>query len=388
MAPTTDVTVHGRVDPAFEAVRDAFAANFTERDDIGAACCVYVGGRPVVDVWGGVADVVSGARWCDDTIVLVFSTTKGVTATVANLLVERGELDLDAPVAEYWPEFAAGGKGAVPVRWLLSHQAGLPLVEGDFTLDDVGAWHPLVDALAAQAPLWEPGTAHGYHMRTYGWLVGEVVRRANGHTVGELVASELAAPLGLDLWVGLPEEHEPRCAGVVAPRGENGALLDAMRSLPPDEYLIARVAPNPSDLFAYDERWNRRELRAAEMPSSNGVADARSLARLYAALVGEVDGVRLLAPETVARAATPEASGPDRVLMIDTAYGLGFMLPPTVAPGAGPSAFGHAGAGGSLAFADRDAGMTFAYVMNDLRFLADEDRRTGALVDAVYGALR
>jgi CubicO group peptidase (beta-lactamase class C family) len=387
MAAKRAMTVEGTCETAFEPVRAAFAANFDDRDEVGAAVALYVDGRPVVDLWGGVADLATGRPWEEDTIALVFSTTKGATATCALLLVERGELDLDAPVADYWPEFAAAGKERIPVRWLLTHQAGLPLVDGDFTLEDVVAWKPIVDALAAQRPEWTPGTVHGYHMRTFGWLVGEVVRRVTRRTIGTFFAEEVAAPLGLDFWIGLPEEQESRCAAVVAPRGRHGEALELMGALPGD-HLLARVAPGPSRLFAYDERWNRRELHAAEMPSSNGIGDARSLARLYAALVGEVDGVRLLGAETIAAAATPQASGPDRVLMRDMSFGVGFMVPPILSPVAGRGAFGHAGAGGSLAFADPEAGFGFAFVMNDLRFELTEDRRSRTLVEAVYDSFR
>lgn len=378
--------IDGWVDPAFEPLRDAFVGNFRDHGEVGAACCLYVDGRAVVDLWGGIADPATGRPWREDTIQLVFSTTKGVTATCANLLAQRGEIDLDAPVADYWPEFAANGKEGVPVRWVLSHQAGLPVVEGDFTLDEVLAWHPVVDALAAQAPLWEPGTGHGYHMRTYGWIVGEVVRRVTGRGLGAFVADELAGPLGLDFWVGLPEEQEVRCASVVPPRDADGQTQDVLALVPPD-LLLARAGTGPSGLFAYDEMWNRRDVHAAEMPSSNGIGDARSLARLYAALIGEVDGIRVLAPATVAAAAAPQVRGADKVILVETSFGLGFMLPPSLVEGAAPGAFGHAGAGGSLSFADPDAGFAFSYVMNQMRFDLAGDPRPASLVSAVYESL-
>jgi len=376
-----DRMIGGRCEPGFEAVSDAFTRNFADYREVGAACCVYLDGHPVVDLWGGLADRESGRPWSEDTIVLVYSSTKGVTATAANLLIERGELDPDTPVAHYWPEFAAAGKESIPVRHLLSHQTGLPVVDGEFTLDDVLAWDPVVAALAKQAPRWEPGTAHGYHMRTYGWLVGELVRRVTGRTIGRFVADEVAAPLGLDFWIGLPEELEPRCATLV-PAGSSDLV-----ELLPEGTLLREAIPNPGGLFAYDERWNTRPFHAAELPSSNGIGDARSLARLYASLIGEVDGVRLLKPETVDAARTPQARGTDQVLMIETAYGLGFMLPPSLDQHAGPAAFGHAGAGGSLAFADPDAGFGFAYVMNQLRFDPVRYPRSSNLVKAVYEAI-
>src|SRR5262245_29055753 len=173
-------TVHGTWAPGFEAVREAFAKNLTDESEVGAACCVYVDGVPVVDIWGGLADRDAGRPWQRDTAAVVFSTTKGVTAALVHRLAQRGVLALDAPVARYWPEFAANGKSAITLAQVLSHQAGLPAVEGEFTLDEIFAWHPICAAIAAQAPIWEPGTAHGYHVRTYGWILGEVVRRATG----------------------------------------------------------------------------------------------------------------------------------------------------------------------------------------------------------------
>jgi CubicO group peptidase (beta-lactamase class C family) len=375
--------VGGTVAPGWGPVRDAFVANFTERGEVGASVCVYRNGAPVVDLWGGLADPASGRPWVHDTIVLVYSMTKGISAVCANLLIERGRLDPDAPVASYWPEFAANGKAEIPVRWILSHQAGLAVIDADVTLEQALSWTPVVDALAAQAPNWEPGTAHGYHLRSFGWLVGEIVRRIEGRTIGEFFAAEVAAPLGLDFWIGLPEEQEPRVATLVPPPPEFSALL---RSLP-DDLLLGKATTGPSGLFMYDDMWNRRELRACELPSSNGVGDARSVARLYASLLGEVDGVRTLAPVTVTAATECQVRGPDRVILIDTAFGLGFMLPPALPTAVGPRAFGHGGAGGSVSFADPDTGLAFAYAMNDLRFEADGDPRGETLAAAAYRCL-
>jgi CubicO group peptidase (beta-lactamase class C family) len=382
------VDVHGRVEPGFERVREAFARNFTEHGDVGAACCVYVGGRPVVDVWGGLADRDRNRAWERDTVALVFSTTKGVTAIAVNLLLQRGELDLDAPVARSWPEFAERGKGSIPLRWLLSHRAGLADVTADLTLDDVLSWDGVVGALAAQEPVWEPGTQHGYHARSYGWLLGEVIRRVTGLTAGEFVARELAAPLHLDLWIGLPESEEPRVATLLPPLelGDEQAkeLYDAFMS---GDSLLGRVMTGPSNLFHYDDMWNTRALHAAEMPSSNGIASARAIAKLYAACIGEIDGVRLLTPDTVKRATEVQSDGTDAVLGMPTRFGLGFSLPPMLSPASGPGAFGHPGAGGSLGFADPDAGVAFGYVMNQMQLGLTGDRRTETLVAALYDAL-
>jgi CubicO group peptidase (beta-lactamase class C family) len=379
------VEVAGHAAAGYGPVVDAFVANFSERAEVGAACSVYVGGEPVVDIWGGLADRESGRPWARNTLQLVFSTTKGATALCAHRLVEQGRLDLDAPVAQYWPEFAAAGKAKIPVRWVLSHRAGLAEIEGTFTLDEALSWTPVVDALAAQPPNWEPGTAHGYHMRSFGWLVGELVRRVDGRTIGAYFADEVARPLALDFWIGLPEREEHRVSTVIPPPApadpEAQALYDQFAG--PDTFL-GHVLRGPSGLFAYDNMWNTRAIHAAELPSSNGIADARSVARMYAATVGEIDGTRLLEPATIATACEVQADGPDKVIMFPMCFGLGFLLPPALVLGAGPRAFGHAGAGGSLGLADPDHELGFGYVMNRMEVGATNDQRAASLVEAVY----
>jgi CubicO group peptidase (beta-lactamase class C family) len=375
--------IGGWVEADFEPVLDAFAENFDTRGEVGAAVCVYRDGHPVVDLWGGLADAQTGRPWESDSVVLVYSSTKGVTSVCANLLIERGVLDPAAPVAQYWPEFAAGGKGAITVAQLLSHQAGLPMVEGTFTLEEALSWDPMVHALAGQEPIWPPGTRHGYHMRTFGWLVGELVRRADGRTVGTFLREEIAAPLGLDFWIGLPETVEPRVARLVPPERDLGALLEQLGG----ELLLASVFSNPSGLFGYNEMWNTRALHAAELPSSNGIGDARALARLYASCIGGVDGVRTLQPATVTAATLEQACGKDEVLMVESCFGLGFMLGRSFGAANPATAFGHAGAGGSLSFADPATGLAFGYVMNDLRFDPNGDPRSEELVRATYRAL-
>ncbi len=377
--------IEGQVAAGFEAVRDAFAANFKERAEVGAAVCAYVDGRVVVDLWGGVADRETGRGWTEDTIVPVFSSTKGVTAVCANLVIERGLLDPDATVATYWPEFANNGKEEITVRQALSHQAGLPLVEGEFTLDEALSWEPIVEQLARQAPLWPPGSQHGYHMRTYGWLVGELIRRVTGRTMGRFLRDEIADPLGLDFWVGLPEELEPRVARLVPPANDLRAALAQFG----DSMLLARVFSNPGGHFNYDDMWNTRALHACELPSTNGIGDARALARMYASLVGDgVDGRRVLQPETIATATVEQVRGTDAVIMAESAFGLGFMLGRSFGPANPVGCFGHAGAGGSLSFADPDQRVGFGYVMNDLRFEATGDPRSESLVRALYTALQ
>jgi CubicO group peptidase (beta-lactamase class C family) len=374
----------GWVERGFEGVVAAFERNFSEREEVGAAFAAYLDGSPIVDLWGGVADVKTGRPWTEDTICVVFSTTKGVASICAHLLVERGLLDLDAPVARYWPEFAQAGKGAIPVRWILSHQAGLAAVEAsDLTTADVLAGTRVVEALARQAPNWEPGTAHGYHMMTYGWLVGEIVRRITGKSLGAFFQAEIAAPLRLDFWIGLPESEEPRVARLLPP-GLPDLTNPMTAQLADPESLTTRVMRKPAlALSAYNER----ATRAAEIASASGVGTARALARLYGSLVHEVDGLRLLSRATIDRATETQARGKDLVMMLETHFGLGFALPAPFNPMGGPSSFGHPGAGGSVAFADKARRLSVAYIMNSMRPDLGTDARSRAPIAALYAAL-
>ena len=258
---------------------------------------------------------------------------------------------------------------------------------GPFTLDDVAAWDPIVAGLASQAPAWEPGTKHGYHTRSYGWINGEIIRRITGVSPGRYLASEVAAPLGLEFYIGVPEELDARVARLYPAvyDDETQRLIDD--ALADQSTLMGRVMSGPSKLFRYDDMWNTRLLRGAEMPSSNGHGDARSLARMYAACIGTVDGVRLLSDATVARASEVLSDGPDCVIGQPLTIGLGFMLAPTFPGGVGPRTFGHSGAGGSTAFADPDRGLSFAYVMNQMQMSMSEDPRASALVEATYACL-
>jgi CubicO group peptidase (beta-lactamase class C family) len=380
--------VHGFCAAGWEGVRDAFAANFERGDEVGAAYAVHHDGRLVVDVWGG--------TYRPDTLQLVFSTTKGWTAALANLLVERGQLDVDAPVVEYWPEFGAAGKGSIPVRWLLTHQAGLPYPTEEATFDDVLSWDGIVAKLAASTPQWEPGTAHGYHAVTYGFLVGEVLRRITGRSVGGLLADELAGPLGLDAYIGLPAALEPRVEPLAGGFG-SGDVDPSMRDLleqfmGPASMLGKALSCNGA--LADTGAFNTPELRAAELPAANGVCDARSLSRLYAALIGDVEaderfpaGSRVLHPDTVAAATTRQTSGNDNVLFFETTFGLGFMTASPFSPYGGERAFGHAGAGGSVGFADPEQGLACGYVMSKMQQNLSGDPRSQGLIRATYAAL-
>jgi CubicO group peptidase (beta-lactamase class C family) len=387
--------IGGETAPGFEGVRAAFAANLAGDQEIGAALGVYLRGRKVVDLWGGVADPDSGRPWKRDTLQVVYSTTKGVTAACAHLLAQRGDLKLDAPVADYWPEFAANGKGRIPVRWLLTHQAGLPAIDNPITPAEAIAWEPMVSALAAQRPSWEPGTAHGYHGHTYGWLVGEVVRRVSGRSLGTFLAEEIAEPLGLDLWIGLPEAEQHRVSRVIAslPNLDALARID-LAALPEPVREVMAAYADPTSLTVRSLLTiitppldhNDPAEQSAEMPSSNGICTARALARFYAALIGEVDGHRILEPETLAAATAEQASGIDRILRVPVRIGTGFGLPTPDAFWYSPTAFGFPGLGGSLGFADPATGLAFGYVMNHIQ-QGVPDRRAATLLDAVKAAM-
>ncbi|MEV0593184.1 serine hydrolase domain-containing protein [Nonomuraea cavernae] len=387
--------ISGTTAPGFEGVREAFAANLAGGQEVGAAVGVYLHGRKVVDLWGGIADPQTGRRWERDTLQVVYSTTKGVVAACAHLLAQRGELDLDAPVAAYWPEFAANGKDRIPVRWLLTHQAGLPTIDHPITPAEAIAWDPMVAALAAQRPAWEPGTEHGYHGLTYGWLVGEVVRRVTGRTLGTFLAEEIAAPLGLDLWIGLPKTEQHRVSRIIAaaPDFEALAAIDLETFPEPMRDMMAAYA-DPTSLTVRSMTvvtppldHNDPDEQSAEMPSTNGICTARALARFYAALIGEVDGHRILTSGTLATATAEQAVGIDRILRVPVRIGTGFGLPTPDAYWYSPTAFGFAGFGGSIGFADPATGLAFGYVMNHVQE-GVPDLRAAGLLDAVKSAMK
>ncbi len=394
--------IGGGVEPGFERVAEAFAANFAEHGEVGAAASVYVRGRKVVDLWGGIADQAAGTPYTADTLQLVFSTTKGATAACANLLAQRGDLDIDAPVATYWPEFKAAGKADIPVRWLLCHKAGLPYVDAELTLEEALAWEPVVRALEAQAPVWEPGTAHGYHATTYGWLVGEVVKRISGKSLGTFFHDEFAVPLGLDFWIGLPAEEQHRVAPLIqwgmfagargdgAPAGDPELAKLIEQFMGPDTMLGKALGAPSGALAGAEGGFNNPAIRAAEIPAANGVTNARSLARFYAGLTGSVEGgpaEAILGAEQVAKASELQTSGPDKCLQFETTFGLGFFVASAFAPYGGAKAFGHTGAGGSVGFTDPENAIGFGYVMNKMGMSLNGDPRSGGLIRAVYDAI-
>ncbi|MFD6274273.1 serine hydrolase domain-containing protein [Streptomyces sp. NPDC060209] len=384
--------VRGTVAPGFEAVRDAFVRNFEQRGERGAAVALYRHGRKVVDLWAGTRDVDGVEPWAVDTVQIVRSAGKGVAAAVPLLLHQRGQVDLDAPVGTYWPEFKANGKERVLVRHLLAHRAGLAALDATLTPEEAADQVSGPRAVADQRPQWEPGTDHGYHAQTYSWLVAELVRRVTGRTIGRWIAEEIARPLGLDFWFGLPADEAHRIGRIGPVEPPPAEVGGALRMRPKrsvveaygDPASLTRRAFGAIDPFP-DE--NDPAYRAAELPASNGVATARGLARCYAAMIGEVDGQRLFAPATLTLARTEESAGPDRVLVVNTRFGLGYMLHGPAAPLLGPGSFGHPGRGGSLGFADPESGIALGYVTNGLQKGVTADPRAQALVRAVRSAL-
>ncbi|GAA1567862.1 serine hydrolase domain-containing protein [Streptomyces globosus] len=387
------MNIQGEVAEGYEAVRDAFVRNFEVLGDRGAAVAVYRDGRRVVDLWGGTHDVDGTDPWTAGTAQVVRSATKGVAAAVPLLLHQRGLLDLDAPVGDYWPEFKAGGKEGALVRDLLAHRAGVPALDVPLTPEEAADGLSGARAVAAQRPFWEPGTEHGYHAQTFSWLLSELVLRVTGASLGSWLAQEVTGPRGLDFWIGLPqavaETGRVGRVGAVEPPQSAGAL----RTRPRRNVSEAYADPDSLTRRAFaaitplaDE--NAPAYRAAELPASAGIGTARALAGLYASLIGDTeDGPRLFTPETTALAGTELSSGPDRVLVVNTRFGPGHMLHSPASPMLSPASFGHPGRGGSLAFADPESGIAFGYVTNALASSVTADPRAQALVRALRTAL-
>jgi len=376
-------TIHGHVAPGYEVVQDAFAANFAVHDELGAAFAAYVDGAPVVDLWGGTAVASDGRAWTRETLQLIFSGTKGLVASAILLLVDRGLLELDAPVARYWPEFGAAGKSRITVGDALSHQAGLPSIAEPVTYDDVLDDRAMAERLARQAPLWPGQQRVAYHSLTYGWLAGEIVRRVAGVSVGRLFADEIARPLELDAWIGLPEREEPRVSTIELHASFRSFWDEAMRS---EE--LARISGNPF-LFAEPLFWNRPAAHRAEIPGAGGIASARAVAALYGCLAcgGELAGTRLLSRQAIAAGVAERVRGVDPFRDERLAFGSGFQLQTRDAL-LGPvlDAFGHGGAGGSMHGAWPGKRTGFSYTMNQMR---DEttDERARLLLASLYTAV-
>jgi CubicO group peptidase (beta-lactamase class C family) len=398
--------VDGFYDPQFQRVADEFVRNFEERGEVGASVCIALEGETVVDLWGGSADPATNAPWVEDTITLVWSATKGATALCAHMLASRGLLDLDAPVTDYWPEFGQAGKEGITVSMSLNHQAGLAALRQPVPPGAFWDWDLMVSMLEKAEPWWRPGSMHGYHGLTFGWLVGEVVRRVSGKSLGSFFREEVAEPLGLDFWIGLPEEHESRVAPIIPapppdPAGPISPMMVAMVDPASLQALLmfntgGHMLPGPDGVFGF----NLRAARAAEIGAAGGITNARGLARMYAPLAngGSLKGVTLVNRDTLARmAAVSSASALDASILIPTRFALGYMktvdnrhVPDCTENDSviiSEEAFGHSGFGGAMAFAEPAAGMSFGYAMNRMGDGVGLNARGQSLVDAAYLSL-
>ena len=377
--------IHGSVAAGFEPVREAFERNFTEHGEVGASFAVRRGDEILVDVWGGYADAEKSRRWEADTITTVYSTTKGMAALVLAMLADRGELDYNARVTDYWPEFGDNGKEAVLVRELLSHQAGLCGWKEPMTVDDLYDWEKSTSMLAAQAPLWPPGTKNGYHAMTFGHLAGEIVRRITGVSIGQWFHEQVAAPLNADFFIGLPESEEGRVAEMIPARTSGGA-----RARDPSRMNEAMKLAFGNPTLGRGTH-NTRAWRAAEIPAANGQGNGRGLATIYGVLAA--GGGELLSADGIAAATTVECERPDEVLVFAMRWSRGFIINNTATRSGrgiyGPNvrSFGHSGAGGSFGFADPDSRLGIGYVMNQMQQNLQGDPRSLALIDAVYDCL-
>ena len=389
--------VLGRCAPEFSSVCETFVENFVARGEVGASVCVNVAGETVVDLWGGrVAADDASPPWTDDTISLVFSCTKAATALCAHVLIDRGQIDLHAPVATYWPEFAANGKESATVAMLLNHSVGVPALRDPVKEGGFYDWDYMAARLAAERPFWEPGARNGYHMATFGWTVGEVVRRVSGRSLGTFFREEIAQPLGLDFWIGLPLAHVDRVARMIPWVPQRGTPRP-----PFTQSLLSDPTSIPS--LAFLNRGNHRadsvEAYASEFGAGGGIANARSLAGMYTPLAngGEHDGVRLVSADHIVRMREiSSATQLDATLLMPTRFSLGFMRSmdnrhrPTGDMEScllGAAAFGHAGAGGSIGFADPSEALAFGYSMNKMGAGILLNPRGQSLVDATYRCL-
>jgi CubicO group peptidase (beta-lactamase class C family) len=386
----------GQYDSRFALVAEEFERNFTGRDEVGASLCVTLEGETVVDLWGGVADPQTAAAWQEDTISTVFSCTKGATALCAHILASRGQLDIDAPVSDYWPEFATNGKEHATVKMMLDHSVGLPALKTPVRPGGTCDWDYMTGLLAAEEPFWKPGIRNGYHMINFGWTVGEIVRRVSGRSLGQFFREEVAEPLGLEFWIGMPEEHEPRVAPIIAwspsSPDEIGDFAKAVLADPQGTQALSLF-----NLGGWNP--NARECHAAEIGGAGGISNARGLARMYAPLAcgGGLDGVQLVDRSCLARMGEiSTATNEDATLLIPTRFALGFMKSMDNRSRSrgdkdsavmGAHAFGHAGAGGSIGFADPEARMSFSYTMNKMGPGILLNERGQSVVDAAYRSL-
>ncbi|CAN5563865.1 serine hydrolase domain-containing protein [soil metagenome] len=383
----SDTGVHGQVADGWGAVADELAASVERGDDTGASVAVYHRGRCVVDVAAGSFDAAGSAPYDQRTLQLVFSTTKGITAIAVAMCMQRGLLRYDDAVAAHWPEFAAEGKGDATVAQLLSHQCGLITADG-LSLDEALDWDTVTARLAAGAPEWPIGTGHGYHALTFGWLAGELVRRVDGRSLGRFVADEIAGPLGVELWIGLPESEahrvSPLIGGLTVPDDLDPAVKAMIDQVMGPETRGGR-ALSMSGAFSVDGAFNRRDVHAAEIPAANCITRAGALAKVYAATLQPIDGVELIdhATRELIRTQVTPPDEPDLCLLMPTTFGMGFMTHGLFTPYAGPGSYGHPGAGGSVAFAQPERELAFAYAMNTMSPNLAGDLRAQRLIDAV-----
>lgn len=394
---TTDSgELHGSYHSDFTAVAEAFTENFSAREELGASVCITLDGETVVDLWGGTKDKNAATPWEEDTISVIFSSTKGAVALAAHTLVSAGELELDAPVKKYWPEFATNGKEDATVRMMLDHSVGVPCIRETLERGVCCDWDYMAGKIAAEEPFWAPGTRNGYHMMTFGWTVGELVRRVSGQSLGSYFREAIAAPAGADCWIGLPAEHESRVAPMVPFRPEKGAPISKFtRALMEQPTSISSLALFNNGGF----NPNSPDCHAAEIGGGGGISNGRGLAKIYApfACGGELHGQQFVNADTLARMGeVAVATHEDATLLIGSRFALGFMksidnrgaldVGRDSAILGGP-AFGHVGAGGSIGFADPAARMSFGYTMNRMGAGILLNERGQSLVDAAYRAL-
>jgi CubicO group peptidase (beta-lactamase class C family) len=391
--------IQGTCNAKFELVQQEFDRNFRERGEVGASVAITIDGQTVVDLWGGVADPQTGRTWEKDSKVVVWSSTKGATALCAHILADRGELDLDAPVAKYWPEFGNNGKETIRVRMLLNHQAGVAALREPLPVGAFLDWERMTSALARETPWWEPGTRHGYHAFTFGWLVGEVVKRVSGQSVGAFFADQVAKRNNVDFWIGLPEELEPTVAPDIPPAppapGEPVSPVFVVAMTEP-ESLQAKQLLNTGGYFPDPSQFDSRAGHAAEIPAVSGITNGRGLAAMYALLAGGTKNSVVSERQIARMAAVSSASGSDASLLLPTRFSLGYVKSidnRQISPSPDDSilmsedAFGHPGVGGSVGFADPRARMSFGYAMNRMGAGAGLNARGQSLVDAAYRSL-
>tara|TARA_B100001123_G_scaffold175124_2_gene201089 strand:- start:6089 stop:7255 length:1167 start_codon:yes stop_codon:yes gene_type:complete len=382
--------IQGTCPSRFQQVHNAFERNFTKSGDIGASVAVALYGEIVVDLWAGHLDHERTKPWEHDTIVLVYSTTKGLVSLATHMLADRGLLDFEAPVADIWPEFSQADKENLPLRYLLTHQAGLPVIDKKLPLGAELEWNVMAEALAQQKPVWRPGEEQGYHAATFGWLVGEPIRRVSGRSVGTYVKEEIAEPLGVEFLIGFGPEEDHRVSDMhlaKVPPEQRGTLAAAAASDPASlagrAFNLAPRGPNKGR--------NSRAFRKSEQPAGNGHTNARALATIYGALAngGSWEGNHLISPASLSLAGTPQTIGKDLILQVPVRRTLGFMMPvPGTGDPRGENSFGHPGMGGSLGFCDPDSGIGFGYTMNQMwTSTLDDDPRAMRLMRAVYASL-